>query len=283
MRQELLDDAELFGDARRSPLVARKTAIAFKEEDIVANEAITVILSTMGWVRAAKGHEVDAQNLNYKAGDSFACLSMGRSNQAAIFFDVKGRSYSTAAHQLPSARGQGEPLTGKFSPPDNAAFLPYSLLSSEEQWVLLASDAGYGFVTQCGDLISKNKAGKAVVNLPDKGKLLPPLLVTNKATDRLLAITQSGHCLIFPLSDLPSLSKGKGNKIINISGSAYSAGEDALVKLVIVGVNQHVRLVSGKRDFVLKATDLVYYSGERARKGNKLPRGLLKVDEVMVV
>ncbi len=283
VRQELLDDAELFGDARRSPLVARKTAIAFKEEDIVANEAITVILSTMGWVRAAKGHEVDAQNLNYKAGDSFACLSMGRSNQAAIFFDVKGRSYSTAAHQLPSARGQGEPLTGKFSPPDNAAFLPYSLLSSEEQWVLLASDAGYGFVTQCGDLISKNKAGKAVVNLPDKGKLLPPLLVTNKATDRLLAITQSGHCLIFPLSDLPSLSKGKGNKIINISGSAYSAGEDALVKLVIVGVNQHVRLVSGKRDFVLKATDLVYYSGERARKGNKLPRGLLKVDEVMVV
>jgi len=180
-------------------------------------------------------------------------------------------------------RGQGEPLTGKFSPPDNAAFLPYVLLNSDEQLVLLASDAGYGFITKCADLIGKNKAGKAVVNLPTGGKLLPPLLIHNISEDKLVAVTVSGHCLVFPLSDLPILSKGKGNKIINIASSAYAAGDDALLKVVVVGPKQQVRLVSGKREFILKANDLTYYTGERARKGNKLPRGLQKIDDMTVV
>ena len=283
VRQELIEDAELFGDARRSPLVARATAVAFKEEDIVSNEPISVVLSLMGWVRSAKGHDIDTQKLSYKAGDGFAAVAFGRSNQAAIFFDANGRSYSTPAHQLPSARGQGEPLTGKFSPPDNAAFLPYILLGQDDQQVLLASNAGYGFITTCADLISKNKAGKAVVNLPEHGKLLTPLFISDIAQDKLVAITQSGHCLAFPLSDLPILTKGKGNKIINIASSAYLAGEDSLLAVVIVGPNQQVRLVSGKREFIFKPSDLAYYTGERARKGNKLPRGLQKVDEITVI
>lgn len=282
VRQELLVDAEQFGDVRRSPLVNRAAAIAFKEEETIVNEAISVVLSKMAWVRSAKGHEVDAKQLSYKAGDSFACMALGRSNQAAVFFDSQGRSYSTPAHQLPSIRGQGEPLSGKFSPPDNASFLPYVLLGQEDQYVLLASDSGYGFITKMADLIGKNKAGKAVVNLSGKGQLLPPLWINQRDTARLIAISHSGHCLVFPLTELPILAKGKGNKIIAIPSNAYAAGADALAHLAIIEAGQQVCLVSGKREFMLKADDLQHYSGERARKGNKLPRGLQKVDALIV-
>lgn len=283
VRQELLDDAGQFGDARRSPLVNRAAAQAFKEEEIIVNEPISVVLSQMGWVRSAKGHEVDAKQLTYKSGDSFADMALGRSNQAAIFFDHRGRSYSASAHQLPSIRGQGEPLTGKFTPPDHGTFLPFVLLGPEDQMVLLASNNGYGFRVMLADLISKNKSGKAMVNLTEHGQLLPPVKIDQLEDRRILAVTDSGHCLLFDLQELPLLAKGKGNKIIHVAPQAFEAGEDKLLQLAIIGPQDQVRLIAGKRDMVLKADALMYYVGERGRRGNKLPRGLQKIDRLEVV
>lgn len=283
VRQELLDDAGQFGDARRSPLVNRAAAQAFKEEEVINNEPISVVLSQMGWVRSAKGHEVDAKQLTYKSGDGFAAMAVGRSNQAAIFFDHHGRSYSAAAYQLPSIRGQGEPLTGKFSPPEQGSFLPFVLLAADEQMVLLASDNGYGFRVMLADLISKNKSGKAMVNLSDKGQLLPPVTIDQMEDRRIIAVTASGHCLLFNVSELPLLAKGKGNKIIHVAPQAFDSGEDKLLQLAIIGPQDQVRLIAGKRDLILKAEALMYYVGERGRRGNKLPRGLQKIDRLEVI
>lgn len=284
VRRELTDDAEQFGDVRRSALVHRAAAQAFKEEEVISNEPISVVLSKMGWVRSAKGHEVDAKQLSYKAGDAFADLALGRSSQAAVFFDSQGRSYSTAAHQLPSIRGQGEPLTGKFTLGDGVAFMPYVVMGQEQQTVLLVSDIGYGFRVKISDLLSKNKAGKAMVTLAGQAALLKPVLIDEDREDyRLLAISAQGHCLLFPLNDLPLLPKGKGNKILHIVPSAFEAGEDRLMHVAVLGPQDQVKMFAGKRDMVLKAEDLSYYVGERGRRGNKLPRGLQKIDGIQVI
>ncbi|MCD6047192.1 MAG: topoisomerase subunit [Gammaproteobacteria bacterium] len=279
VREELLEDAKTYGDKRRSPIVEREAAQEMKEENNIANDPVTVILSQMGWVRAAKGHEIDTANLNFKAGDALLMVALGRNNQQVVFLDSKGRSYSTAAYQLPSARGQGEPLTGKFTPQDGAKF-QYVLAAEPGQKVLLASDAGYGFITKLEDLYAKNKAGKAIVSLPDQGALLAPQLIKDAEKDLLIAVTSAGKCLVFPVKDLPEIAKGKGNKIINIPTASYAKREEIMQLVAIVPANVPVKFISGKREFVMKPEELQHYMGERARRGNLLPRGLQRVDNI---
>ncbi|WP_419603419.1 DNA topoisomerase IV subunit A [Thiolapillus sp.] len=277
VRKELQADAEEYGDERRSPLVVREAAAAMDESELTPSEPSTVVLSEKGWVRAAKGHEIDPASLSYKAGDGYRDAVRLRSNQTAIFLDSTGRSYALLAHTLPSARGQGEPLTGRFSPPDGARFMSALGGDPEQRW-LLASDAGYGFVTRAKNLIANKKGGKSVLTLPKGARVLKAQPVTDPHTDRVVAVTSEGRMLVIPLSDLPEMARGKGNKIIGIPGKRVAEREEYVVAMLVVPEGGKVRLISGKRHLNLKAADLNAYEGERGRRGNKLPRGFQKVD-----
>ncbi len=279
IRKEILADAEKYGDARRSPLVEREEAKALTERDLTPAEAVTVVLSHKGWVRAAKGHDVDGASLAYKAGDSFLAAAHGKSNQQVVFIDSSGRSFSCEAHLLPSARTQGEPLTGRFSLVAGET-VDQVLMAKDEQAMLLASDAGYGFICRFGDLVSRNKNGKAVLNLPTGAKILPPCLVHNHDTDQLVVVSNEGRMLIFPVKDLPELAKGKGNKMISIPTLRAQSREEYVVAAAVVAEGVPITLSAGKRKLTLKAADLEHYRGERGRRGNKLPRGLQRVDAI---
>ncbi len=281
VRKELLQVAEKFGDERRSPIVERAEAQALSETELVSAEAITVVISDKGWIRAAKGHDVDAAGLSYKAGDSFKFAVQGKSNQSVILVDSTGRSYAVPAHNLPSARGQGEPLSGRISPPSGAT-VEGALMGADTQRVLIASDAGYGFVAKLEDLASKNKAGKALLTLPEGALVLPPQLITNPEQAQLAAVSNDGRLLVFPVTELPELAKGKGNKIMNIPGAKVISREEFVVSLNVISPGQVLTLYSGKRHITLKASDLEHYKGERGRRGNKLPRGFQKVDKAEV-
>ncbi len=276
VRQELVADAERYGDTRRSPLVERSEARPLAENALLPNEPVTVVLSEKGWVRCAKGHEIEARSLSYKAGDGLKTTAPGRSNQMAVFLDSTGRSYSLAAHSLPSARGQGEPLTGRLTPPPGAHF-EWVVLPDDEALYLIASDMGYGFLARGEDLQARGKAGKTLLSLPPEAKVIAPRRLANPAQDELAAVTADGRLLIFPLSELPQLAKGKGNKIIGVNGR-----EEALVDLAILGAQATLTLVAGKRSLTLKPADLEHYRGERGRRGNKLPRGFQRVEAVQV-
>jgi topoisomerase-4 subunit A len=281
IRKEIQADAEKYGDDRRSPIVEREAAEALDETELTPSEPITVVLSEKGWVRAAKGHEIDPAGLNFKAGDHFLAAARLRSNQPAMFLDSAGRSYSLPAHTLPSARGQGEPLTGRLTPPKGASFR--GVLGGEgEQWYLVASDAGYGFLVQLKDLYAKNKAGKALLSLPKGAKVLQPAAITDPESDRVVAITNEGRMLVFPISELPALSRGKGNKIIGIPSKRVAGREEFVVAIASVPEGGSLTAFSGKRHITLKGSDLDHYQGERGRRGGKLPRGFQKVDEVEV-
>lgn len=277
IRSELIEDAEKYGDKRKSPLIARVEAQAIKETDMLPTEAITVVLSEKGWVRAAKGHEVDAENLSYRSGDSFKMAVKGKSNQAAIFLDSTGRTYSIPTHTLPSARGQGEPITSKLEPPPGATFTGV-LLADNDQLVLLASNAGYGFVTTLEELHTKNKKGKASLSVQVGAVALIPRTVTSLTTDKIAAVTNLGNLLVFSIKDLPQLAKGKGNKIINIPSAKFKSGEEFLIDVIAIAQNQDLTLVSGKRKLTLKAKELDNFAGERGQRGKKLPRGFQRVD-----
>ena len=279
IRKELAADAEKFGDERRSPIVMRDAAEAMDEAELTPSEPVTVVLSEKGWVRAAKGHEINAAELSYKAGDGFRQAVRVRSNQQVVFLDSAGRSYSLAAHTLPSARGQGEPLTGRFNPPAGHGFAAV-LGGDPEQWWLLASDAGYGFRVQAKDLLANKKAGKAMLTLPSGAQVLRPSAIIDADTDRLVAVTSSGRMLVIPASDLPELMRGKGNKIIGIPAKAVADRSEYVVDVLAVPDGGKVRLNSGKRYLNLRAADLNAYEGERGRRGNKLPRGFQKVDSI---
>ncbi|MEO8400879.1 MAG: DNA topoisomerase IV subunit A [Gammaproteobacteria bacterium] len=281
IRKELTSDAEKFGDARRSPIVTRKEAQAMSETEILPTEPMTVVLSSMGWVRAAKGHEVDPLSLSYKSGDEFLSAALGRSNQPAVFLDTTGRAYSLPAHTLPSARGQGEPLTGRLNPEPNAQFIAV-MFGDGEQKFLLASDAGYGFVVSLQELYGKNKNGKAALSLPKGSKPLQPRLIKNQETDLIAAVTNTGHLLLFPLKEIPELSKGKGNKILGIPGSRVITREEFIVDIAIVGMNQILVIKSGSKQLKLKPNDWKHYLGDRGRRGNKLPRTFQRVDSLGV-
>jgi topoisomerase-4 subunit A len=281
VRDELIQDAEAYGDDRRSPIVERAEARALSETELMPTEPVTVVLSEKGWVRSAKGHDIDATGLSYKAGDGFKAAAPGRSNQFAVFIDSTGRSYSLAAHSLPSARGQGEPLTGRLTPPPGATFETV-LLPDDGQLYVMASDAGYGFVVKGEDLQAKNKAGKALITLPAGAQVMLPKVVRNAAEDLLAAVTTEGRLLVFNVSDLPQLAKGKGNKIIGIAGDRVASREEYMVDFAIVAPGGQLVLQAGKRTLSLKGDDLEHYRGERGRRGNKLPRGFQRVDALDV-
>jgi len=281
VRQEILADAEKYGDDRRSPIVARAEARALSETELMPTEPVTVVISEKGWVRCAKGHDIDATGLSYKAGDGFKTSAPGRSNQYAVFIDSTGRSYSLAAHSLPSARGQGEPLTGRLTPPPGATF-ECVLLPDDNALYVIASDAGYGFVVKGEDLQAKNKAGKALLSLPAGALVVPPKPLGNREEDWLAAVTTEGRLLLFKVADLPQLGKGKGNKIIGIPGERVASREEYLTDLAVLPVGATLILQAGKRTLSLKADDLEHYKGERGRRGNKLPRGFQRVDSLLV-
>ncbi|HQV41069.1 MAG: DNA topoisomerase IV subunit A [Moraxellaceae bacterium] len=271
--KEFTEDMNKYGDERRSPIVTRKEAQALSDTELMPSEPVTVVLSEKGWARQAKGHEVDATALSYKAGDSFFAKAEGRSNQLAHFIDSTGRTYSLLASTLPSARGQGEPLTGKLNPPPGAQFRGL-LMGENRQAVVLTSSAGYGFVTTLGDMEAGNKNGKAVLTVPEGGAVLAPAVVNAPETDMLAVLSTEGRLLVFPVKDLPQLTKGKGNKLMNI---APDEGETVLAVVVLVD-GQKLTVLAGSRHITLKASDLEVYRGERGRRGAKLPRGFQKVD-----
>ncbi|MDG0978302.1 MAG: DNA topoisomerase IV subunit A [Halieaceae bacterium] len=277
IKKELLTVAEQFGDERSSPLVAREEAKAFSEKELMSTEPITVVLSEKGWIRAAKGHDIDPSSLSYKAGDGFNLAAAGRSNQSAILIDTTGRAYTLPTHNLPSARGQGEPVTGRISPPPGVGFKAL-LLGDERQKILLASDAGYGFVTELGHLMAKNKAGKAILNLPNGSQVLPPAHVPNGDDLLVAAVSTEGRLLVFPLADLPELARGKGNKIISIPSARVKSREEMVNGIAVLTQESRLVLHAGKRHLTLKVSELDHYRGERGRRGSKLPRGLQNVD-----
>ncbi|MEX0447090.1 DNA topoisomerase IV subunit A [Xenorhabdus sp. SGI246] len=282
LKKEIIADAENYGDERRSPLKERSEAKAMNDHDILPSEPITVVMSQMGWVRSAKGHEIDPAGLNYKSGDSFRSAVRGKSNQPVVFIDSTGRSYSVDPLDLPSARGQGEPLTGKLALPAGAS-VEHLLMAKDDQRFLMASDAGYGFICTFNDLIAKNRAGKALITLPQNAKVMPPLEITNEQDDMLLAITKAGRMLMFPVADLPQLSKGKGNKIVSITASQAASGEDMLSWLLVLSPKSSITLYFGKRKLQLYPEDLQKFRAERGRKGTSLPRGLQRVERVEVL
>ncbi|MDE1482135.1 DNA topoisomerase IV subunit A [Xenorhabdus bovienii] len=282
LKKEIIADAENYGDHRRSPLKERSEAKAMSDHDILPSEPITVVLSEMGWVRSAKGHEIDPAGLNYKSGDSFRSAARGKSNQPVVFIDTTGRSYSVDPLDLPSARGQGEPLTGKLLALPAGASIEHLLIAKEEQKFLMASDAGYGFICTFSDLIAKNRAGKALITLPENAKVMQPLEITNEQDDMLLAITKEGRMLMFPVADLPQLSKGKGNKIVSIPAAQAASGEDMLSWLLVLPVQSSITLYFGKRKLLLRPEDLQKFRAERGRKGTSLPRGLQRVERIEV-
>ena len=279
VKDELLADAKKFGDARRSPLVARGAAQALAETDLVASEPMTVVLSEKGWVRAAKGHDIDAAALSYREGDGLLGATRARSTQQVAFLDSSGRSYSTAVHTLPSARGNGEPLTGRFSPAPGAAFQALASGDSDARFVI-ASSHGYGFVTRFENLTSRNKAGKAMLSLSEGASVLQPAAVADAASDRIVAVTSAGHVLAFPLAELPELDKGKGNKLIEIPKA--KRGTERVVAIAVVPQGGKLLVKSGARTMTLAYRELDDYVGARGARGGLLPRGWQKVDGLAV-
>ncbi|NBB66867.1 DNA topoisomerase IV subunit A [Mannheimia haemolytica] len=282
IKKEIQADAKAFASPRRSPLVERAESKAIAESDLTPTEDVTVILSEKGWVRCAKGHDIDVQALSHRAGDGYLAHARGRSNQPVVFLDSTGRAYALDPTSLPSARSQGEPLTGKITLPEGAV-VQQVLMASPETKVLMASDSGYGFICTFEDLVSRNKAGKAVISLTENAKVLPPQLLENDENLSLVAMSNVGRMLVFPVSELPQLSKGKGNKIINISAAAAKSGDEYLARLLVIKPTNSLVFVSGKRKITLKPSDIDNYRGERARKGSQLVRGLSTNSTVEIV
>jgi len=276
VRRELSEDAERHGDARRSPLVSRAAAQALDESALVTVEPVTVILSQKGWVRAAKGHDIEPRELTYRSGDAYAAAARGRSNQAAVFIDSTGRCYTLPAHSLPSARGLGEPLAGRLTPPAGAHFHGVLLGPEDSLWVL-ATDVGHGFIARLGDLVSRNRAGKAVLTVPAGARVLPPVSLPADAADsaRLAIASADGRLALVALTELPQLARGRGVRLMLGRGEA-----ERVVDLVVVPAGQSLRAWAGGRHVTLKPSDLAAYCCERGRRGTRLPRGYQKVERL---
>ncbi|HEY3731901.1 MAG TPA: DNA gyrase subunit A, partial [Steroidobacteraceae bacterium] len=295
LRAEITEDAEEFGDERRTRMVERAAAQAIDESELLANEPVSVVLSTGGWIRSAKGHEIDPRSLSYKTGDAFQAAARGRSTQLAVFIDSTGRAYSLPAHSLPSARGQGEPLSGRLDPPDGARFAGVLLGEPDELW-LLVTDAGYGFSVRLKELHSRNRAGKAVLKLTPGALVLPPVaipLTTVPAADaaegaplppaadaRVALVNSEGRLLLLAASEVPELPRGKGNKLFGIPTRKAESREETLAAVTLLSGTQSLLVSSGERQMTLKAADLKDYLGERAQRGALLPRGWRTVESI---
>jgi topoisomerase-4 subunit A len=278
LREEIQADAREYGDERRTRIVERAAAQAIEETELLANEPVTVVLSTGGWVRSAKGHDIDPRALSYKSGDAFQAAARGRSTQQAVFVDSTGRAYSLPAHTLASARGAGEPLSGRLDPPDGARFAAVAIGDPEDTW-LLASDAGYGFTVRLKELQSRNRAGKAVFKLTPGAQVLPAAAVSG-ADARVALVNSEGRLLVFAASEVPELPRGKGNKLFGIPTRKAEAGEERIVALCVIGASQSLAVFSGERQMKLSVQDLADYAGERAQRGALLPRGWRTVERI---
>lgn len=281
IRSELKADAKLYGDERRSTLVERQAAQALDESDLMPSEPITAVLSKMGWIRAAKGHEIDPTSLNFKQGDAYQAAARGRSNQQLILLDTTGRTYTLAAHTLPSARGQGEPLTGRFNVPAGASFMA-TLLGKESDQYLMYSSHGYGFVCRADTMHSKAKAGKAVLNA-GAAEVMPPLSIHDVNTDQLALVSSSGYLLLIPLSDVPALARGKGNKLLGIPPADLKSGQETLSYAAIIPQGANLEVHCGKRFKTIKPNEQEEYQAPRGRRGKLLPRGYQNVTALVVV
>jgi topoisomerase-4 subunit A len=279
IKKEIERDAEKYGDDRRSPIVHRSASQALDTTSLISNEPVTIILSEKGWIRAAKGHDIDVTSLNYRSGDGFLSAAYGRTTQPVYVLDSTGRCYTTTTHDLPSARSQGEPLTGRLKPPAGSLFKDV-FSGNPDDWYLFASSYGYGFRVQLKELLSKNKAGKAVITLPGTANVLLPALISND-TDLLAVATLQGRLLIFPVLELPALVKGKGNKLIQIPANDFQTDTDKVISAAVIAHDGFLRVISGKRHLTLKAIDIEHYSGNRAKRGLALPRGFRRVDEIV--
>jgi topoisomerase IV subunit A len=277
VRTELVADAEKYGDKRRTKLVERAAAQAIDESELVPTEPVTVVLSTLGWVRQAKGHEIDPTALSYKAGDGFQSAARGKNTQPAVFVDSTGRSYSVLAHTLPSARGQGEPLSGKVDPPDGATFAGVLMGEATDRY-LLSTDAGYGFVTKFEDLLAGKRAGKAVLTVPDGAKVLAPCAVPADGKPVVAVANSEGRLLVFPVADVPELEKGRGNKLFGLPPARGGLADETLVGVAVVPEGGKLVVLCGDRRMTLSFADLKDYRGERGQRGALLPRGWRKVD-----
>ncbi len=282
LKRELQELAREFGDDRRSPIEQVEDSKAFDEEELISNDPVTIIVSERGWVRSAKGHEIDPLELTYRDGDGFRHSAQGKSNELALFLDTSGRFYATPAHSLPSARGQGEPLTGRFKPKDGADFIGI-VMHKPGSHVLLSSNAGFGFVAPVDEMITKNKSGKACISISKGAVSLAPIMIYSADLEhvKVAAATNLGRLLIFDLSALPSLSKGKGNKIINIPASSFKSGEEWMVSIDVLKPEEILVVKSGNRDLKLKPAELDIFRGERANRGRKVPRGFQKIDKLI--
>jgi topoisomerase-4 subunit A len=281
IRKELTADAEKFGDDRRSKIVERKASKALDATELLPTEPLTIVLSESGWVRAAKGHDVDPEGLNFRTGDRYLTSVKARSNQQIVFLDETGRSYSLSAHSLPSARGQGEPLSGRLQSPPEKRFVAVIAVEADKT-ILLTNTAGYGFVTTLDNLLAKNKAGKALFNVPKGAQILPPLFLNDQENDQIAVASGDGRLLVFEAKEIPSLNKGKGVRLINIPQARFSAGQEWMQSVIIVPKQSSLTLHAGRRHLTLKPADLEHYAGERGKRGHKLPRGLQKVSGVEV-
>ncbi len=282
MKNEIREDAQKYGDERRTLIVEREEARAIKAVELTAVEPVTVVLSTGGWVRAAKGHELEPTNLTYKAGDGFLSAARGKTTHPAVFLDTKGRSYSLPAHTLASARGHGEPLTGKLTPSNGARFLSV-IMGTSDQKVLLASDAGYGFITNIANMVTKNTKGKAMLSVPKDCEPLPPQYVNNYETDFLAVITTEGRMLVIPVNVLPELPRGKGNKIIHIPPARFKKREEYVKLVEVIPEDATIKIHAGKQSVRLTPEIISSFIGERGRRGKKLPRGYRKADRIEII
>jgi len=281
IRDELKQDAETYGDKRRSPIMQRDAAHQLDQSELMPSEPVTVVLSKMGWIRAAKGHDIDAQALSYKTGDEFLSSAQGRSNQQVVLMDSSGRSYSLGAHTLPSARGQGDPLSGHFTPPANAVFVK-TLMSTDQQYFLMASSWGYGFICQFSGLLSRTKTGKAIVTLSKGSELLTPSPIDSIETGYLAAVTSEGYLLLVKAEDIPQLARGKGNKIINVPSAKLKSGEEHVVSMVALSGGMKLIVHAGKQHKTIRGEELQEYLGERGKRGKLLPKGYRNVSRLDV-
>ena len=282
IKKEIRSDAETFGDERRSQLVERAAAQVMDESTLVPSEPVTVVLSKNGWVRVAKGHDIKPEEMNYKAGDGYLAAARGRSNQLVVFIDSFGKTYALPAHTLPGARGQGEPLSGRLKPSDGARFAGIMLGEADDMY-LLASDAGYGFVTRLADTITRNKSGKATLSVPKGAGVLPPVPVRSVSEDWIVAVTTEGYMLVIPLDEVPQMSRGKGNKIINVPSAKLKSREEFVAAIDCIQDGEKLTVFAGRKHKTMKADEVDEFAGERGRRGRKLPRGYQKVDRIEVL
>lgn len=282
IKTELKEDVEKYGDDRRSPIVVREAAQAIDESSLVSAEPVTVVLSKKGWIRAAKGHEVDPMQMNYKAGDAYRDSACGRSTEPSVFLDSTGRVYTVTTHTLPSARGLGEPLSGRVNPPDGATFEGV-MTGKPDTLYVVASNSGYGFVTRLADLYAKNKNGKSMLNTGKFSKALGVSKVTDMDGDWLALVSSEGHLLVIDVAELPVMAKGKGIKLLNIPSAKLKTGEEYTQAMAVITGDQKLRVHAGKRHVTLSQADLEHYMHERGKRGRKLPQGYQKVDALVAV